>query len=483
MWLDSLALLGQPRASNGSARQRCERTMRRAIVRVDRPLGLGHCSMRFACRDSIRSPESAPSARASLPRLRAHGGAGPGPYLAVDPAAMWGISAREIVCVLTACALAVSLPLGKKLSRWSNHRLRATESFAAGASLAYVIVDLMVELTAVGGTYVHSRSRSDRRRSVALRGRARGRHLVVPGGRACSEGAPSSRSLPRLRLSTDRLQRLRRRRPGARSGVRGPPHPLRAPDPAALHGRREPHQSRVREPALRLPAHATGRRAGPRRHGVDLPAAPQDDSVHGPRPRRREHLRTSHPDRAPLARSGPHRPFPPGRRHLRVDDRGAMGEWGRCSLTAAASGASCSTLSAWADVSSYAFAPRRAPRTHRSALLPSLSLHSLLSIQVRRAPRRAPCRRIRADSPRGMPPRPWPERRWRDHAVPRPEASFDPLKPRRPRRSGRDQVRVCGLDARLPGATRRRLLAASLSIPRGGVGGEQCPAHIVFRSG
>ena len=70
---------------------------------------------------------------------------------------MWGISAREIVGVLTACALAVSLPLGRKLSRWSHHRLRATESFAAGASLAYVIVDLMVELTAIGGTYVHSR--------------------------------------------------------------------------------------------------------------------------------------------------------------------------------------------------------------------------------------------------------------------------------------------------------------------------------------
>ncbi len=32
----------------------------------------------------------------------------------------------------------------------------ATKSFAGGASLAYVIVDLMVELTAIGGTNVHS---------------------------------------------------------------------------------------------------------------------------------------------------------------------------------------------------------------------------------------------------------------------------------------------------------------------------------------
>ena len=74
-----------------------------------------------------------------------------------EPAGMLGISAREIVGILTACALAVSLPLGKKLSLWSTHRVRATESFAAGASLAYVIIDLMVELTAIGGTYVHSR--------------------------------------------------------------------------------------------------------------------------------------------------------------------------------------------------------------------------------------------------------------------------------------------------------------------------------------
>ncbi len=64
--------------------------------------------------------------------------------------------ARDISGLATAFALAASAPLGKRLSLWSKHRLRATESFAAGASLAYVIVDLMVELTAVGGEHVHS---------------------------------------------------------------------------------------------------------------------------------------------------------------------------------------------------------------------------------------------------------------------------------------------------------------------------------------
>ena len=83
-----------------------------------------------------------------------------GPNLALAPPGMSGIiSTGDIVGVLIAFALAVSLPLGKKLSRWSIHRLRATESFAAGASLAYVIIDLMVELTAIGGAYVHSRVR------------------------------------------------------------------------------------------------------------------------------------------------------------------------------------------------------------------------------------------------------------------------------------------------------------------------------------
>ena len=64
--------------------------------------------------------------------------------------------ARDISAVVGAFALAASVPLGKKLRRWSDHRLHAAESFAAGASLAYVILDLMVELTGVGGEHVHS---------------------------------------------------------------------------------------------------------------------------------------------------------------------------------------------------------------------------------------------------------------------------------------------------------------------------------------
>ena len=71
-------------------------------------------------------------------------------------ACMMGNGARDIVAVGAAFALAASVPLGRALSTWSDHRLRATESFAAGASLAYVIVDLMVELTGVGGEHVHS---------------------------------------------------------------------------------------------------------------------------------------------------------------------------------------------------------------------------------------------------------------------------------------------------------------------------------------
>jgi hypothetical protein len=64
--------------------------------------------------------------------------------------------ARDISGLVAAFALAASVPLGRKLRHWSHHRLRATESFAAGASLAYVIVDLMVELTSVGGAHVYS---------------------------------------------------------------------------------------------------------------------------------------------------------------------------------------------------------------------------------------------------------------------------------------------------------------------------------------
>ncbi len=66
------------------------------------------------------------------------------------------LDARDVSAVVSAFALAASAPIGRALRRWSHHRIRATESFAAGASLAYVIVDLMVELTAVGGEHVHA---------------------------------------------------------------------------------------------------------------------------------------------------------------------------------------------------------------------------------------------------------------------------------------------------------------------------------------
>jgi hypothetical protein len=61
---------------------------------------------------------------------------------------------RGISSVVAAFTLAASAPLGRALRNWS--RLRAAESFTAGASLAYVILDLMVELTSVGGQQVHS---------------------------------------------------------------------------------------------------------------------------------------------------------------------------------------------------------------------------------------------------------------------------------------------------------------------------------------
>lgn len=69
---------------------------------------------------------------------------------------MPALEARDVSGLVAAFALASSVPLGWMLSRWSQRRQRAAESFAAGASLAYVIVDLMVELTAVGGAHVHS---------------------------------------------------------------------------------------------------------------------------------------------------------------------------------------------------------------------------------------------------------------------------------------------------------------------------------------
>lgn len=63
--------------------------------------------------------------------------------------------ASVVEAVAAAFALAAAAPLGTALDRLSHHRQRLVESFAAGASLAYVLVDLMVELTAAGGDVVH----------------------------------------------------------------------------------------------------------------------------------------------------------------------------------------------------------------------------------------------------------------------------------------------------------------------------------------
>jgi hypothetical protein len=66
------------------------------------------------------------------------------------------IQQRTAYALVAALALAASVPLGAKLSKWSDHKQRAAESFAAGASLAYVLVDLMVELSSVGARHVHA---------------------------------------------------------------------------------------------------------------------------------------------------------------------------------------------------------------------------------------------------------------------------------------------------------------------------------------
>jgi hypothetical protein len=61
----------------------------------------------------------------------------------------------DVVALGSAFALAAAVPLGRKLNLRSERRLRAVESFAGGTSLAYVVLDLMVELTEAGGAHVH----------------------------------------------------------------------------------------------------------------------------------------------------------------------------------------------------------------------------------------------------------------------------------------------------------------------------------------
>jgi hypothetical protein len=66
------------------------------------------------------------------------------------------VTGGEVSGVVVAFALAASAPFGWALCHWSQGRQRVAESFAAGASLAYVIVDLLVELTGIGAPHVHS---------------------------------------------------------------------------------------------------------------------------------------------------------------------------------------------------------------------------------------------------------------------------------------------------------------------------------------
>ncbi len=72
------------------------------------------------------------------------------------PALMVALDLRHAAALISAFALAAAVPLGRALSRWTERRMLAAQSFAGGVSLAYVILDLMVELTGVASTAVHA---------------------------------------------------------------------------------------------------------------------------------------------------------------------------------------------------------------------------------------------------------------------------------------------------------------------------------------
>jgi hypothetical protein len=57
------------------------------------------------------------------------------------------VDARDVSGVIGAFALSVATPLGWGLRMWSARRMEKVASFTAGVSLAYVFVDLLVELT------------------------------------------------------------------------------------------------------------------------------------------------------------------------------------------------------------------------------------------------------------------------------------------------------------------------------------------------
>ncbi len=69
---------------------------------------------------------------------------------------MVALDVRHAAALLSAFALAAAVPLGRTLSRWTGRRLYPAQSFAGGVSLAYVILDLMVELTGAASEEVHA---------------------------------------------------------------------------------------------------------------------------------------------------------------------------------------------------------------------------------------------------------------------------------------------------------------------------------------
>jgi hypothetical protein len=65
-------------------------------------------------------------------------------------AAMVALHPRDGAALVSAFAMLAAAPLGSALNRLSDARLSAAKSFVGGASLAYVVVDLLVELAGAG---------------------------------------------------------------------------------------------------------------------------------------------------------------------------------------------------------------------------------------------------------------------------------------------------------------------------------------------
>jgi hypothetical protein len=63
---------------------------------------------------------------------------------------------RILAGIIAAFALALSVPFGRLLLKLSHRNQLVTASFAAGVSLACVLVDLLIELTYYGSAHVHS---------------------------------------------------------------------------------------------------------------------------------------------------------------------------------------------------------------------------------------------------------------------------------------------------------------------------------------